>query len=418
MTTSAELPTTLGHSAPNPYCATGLPRRRLRPPLANCADPTPFYRGGDWARSPLRIADPGALIVALPPMLGFVPQRSLVVAVLRAGLPPGVRPVIDAVARFDLEPPGGRRAMAAGIAQCLSQICAAEQAEEVLAVVVDDRVAEPGPPGAAHPRREARAVSHSALIAALDKRLATHEVLLAGAWAVPAIDGGEHWWPLLGGPDGGILPDPAESPVALASVLDGRPVHASRTAMTAVLAPDRALCEQVAAHLGAALERTRDRYVRAVRHGELDGFHRALLENVLWQIAHTAAGALPEPPDIAELVGALREPVVRGALYALAFTDHAAAAERLWIRMVQALPGPDRADAAALLGYGAYVRGDGPFAGMALDVALTADPCHSMAGLLESGLRSGMRPEPLRRVGRSGHTMAADLGIDLGPLVR
>ncbi|WP_194814327.1 DUF4192 domain-containing protein [Nocardia sp. XZ_19_385] len=417
MTTSAELPTTLGHSAPNPYCASGLPRRRIRPPLANCSDPTPFYRGGNWARSPLRIDDPGELIVAMPPMLGFVPERSLVVAVLRAGMPPGMSPVIDAVARFDLEPPGGRRGMAARIAQCLSHICAAEQADEVLAVVVDDRAAAPGPPEA-HPRRVARAALHTALVAALDKRLATHEVMLAGAWGVPAIDVGEHWWPLLGGPGGGVLPDPAKSSVALASVLDGRPIHASRAELTAVLAPDPELCERVAAHLDGAFERARDRYVRAMRHGELDGYHRSLLENVLWQIAHTASGALPEPPEIAELVGALREPVVRGTLYALAYTDHAAAAERLWVRMVRALPGPDRADAATLLGYGAYVRGDGPFAGMALDVALAADPFHSMAGLLESGLRSGMRPGPLRRVGRSGHEMAADLGIDLGPLIR
>ncbi|MBP2190408.1 DUF4192 domain-containing protein [Nocardia goodfellowii] len=417
MTTSAELPSTLGHSAPNPYCATGLPRRRARTPLANCSDPSPFYRGGDWARSPLRIDDPGELIVALPPMLGFVPERSLVVAVLRAGLAPGISPVIDAVVRFDLEPPGGRRGMAARVAECLSRICAAEHAEEVLVVVVDDRMAEPGP-REAHPRQVARAKSHTALVAALDKRLATHEVMLAGAWAVPAIDTGEHWWPLLGGPDGGVLPDPANSPVALASVLDGRPIHPSRTELTAVLAPEPELCRRVAAHLDGASERVRDRYVRAVRHGELDTYHRGLLEHVLWQIAHTASGTLPEAPEIAELVGALREPVVRGALYALAYTDHDAAAERLWVRMVRALPGPDRADAATLLGYGAYVRGDGPFAGVALDVALAADPAHNMAGLLESGLRSGMRPEPLRRVGRSGHAIAADLGIDLGPLVR
>ncbi|MEV0246230.1 DUF4192 domain-containing protein [Nocardia sp. NPDC050712] len=411
MTTSAELPATLGHGAPNPYCGTGLPRRRVRPAPA-CADPTPFYRGGEWARSPLCIADPGELIVALPPMLGFVPERSLVVAVLRAGLPPGSGPVIDALARFDLDPPGGRGGLAARIAQCLSRICAAEQAEEVLVVVVDEGAAQPGPPD---PRCVARQV---ALVTALDKRLATHEILLAGAWAVPAIDTGEHWWPLLGGPGGGVLPDPGKSAVALASVLDGRPIHSSRAQLTAVLAPDPELCALVAAELGGAFERGRDRYVRAVRHGELDSYHRGLLERVLWEVAHTAAGSLPEAAAIAELVGALREPPVRGALYALAYTDHAAAAERLWVRMVRGLTGPDRADAAALLGYGAYVRGDGPFAGMALDAALEADPCHCMAGLLESGLRSGMRPGPLRRVGRSGHSIAADLGIALGPLVR
>ncbi|MEU8898092.1 DUF4192 domain-containing protein [Nocardia sp. NPDC048505] len=415
MTTSAELPATLGHGAPNPYCAVGLPRRRPRPPAPHCADPTPFYRGGEWARSPLRIADPGELIVALPPMLGFVPQRSLVAAVLRAAAPPGSAPVIDAVARFDLEPAGGPPARAGQIAACLARICAAEQAEEVLVVVVDEQAArpEPGPP-----RRPAPDTPHAALVAALDKRLAAQEILLAGAWAVPAIDAGEHWWPLLGGPGGGVLPDPGQSSIALASVLDGRPIHGSRAELTAVLDLDPALCAPVAVHLEGASERARERYARAVRHGEVDSYHRALLEGVLWQVAHAAVGSLPGPAELAELVGALREPMVRGALYALAYTDQAAAAERLWVRLVRALPGAERAHPAALLGYGAYVRGDGPFAGMALDVALAADPRHSMAGLLEAGLRSGMRPGPLRRVGRSGHAMAADLGIDLGPLVR
>ncbi|MFC9896342.1 DUF4192 domain-containing protein [Nocardia sp. NPDC127579] len=410
MTTSAERPADLGHSAPNPYCATGLPLR-TRPAPANCAAPTPFYRGGSWTRSPLRIDEPGALIAALPSMLGFVPQRSLVVAVLRAGQPPDTGPLIDAMARFDLEPPSGRGGMAVRIADCLARICAAEQSRDVLAVLVDDRAA----PGPQAPRRADR---HTALIAALGTLLTTHEIRLAGAWAVPAIGAGEHWWPLLGAPGGGVLPDPAHSSMALASVLDGRPIHGSRAELTALLAPDPDLCARVAAHLADTGEHGRDRYIRAVRHDDLDGYHRGLLEMVLWQIAHTASGALPEPRAIAELVGALREPPVRGSLYALAYTDHAAAAERLWLRMVRALPGPERADAATLLGYGAYVRGDGPFAGMALDAALAADPDHTMAELLETGLRSGMRPGPLRRVGRSGHTIAADLGIDLGPLVR
>ncbi|MGW0252384.1 DUF4192 domain-containing protein [Nocardia goodfellowii] len=359
------------------------------------------------------IASRGELITAIPSLLGFVPHRSLVAVVLDSAVPPDRRPVIAAVARFDLQSPGGDPAMAGPIADRLGRIGAAEQAEAVLAVIVDDRMSEPGPPPNHH---NTLATGHTELITELDKHLATHELLLAGAWAVSAIEAGVPWWPLLGRPGGGVLPEPSESMVAFARVLDGRPIHRSRAELSAVLLPDRALAAQVAACLAEAAERSRQRYVRAVRHGELDRYHRGLLEQVLWQVAHTASGALPQPPEIAELVGALREPPVRGALYALAYTEHAAAAERLWVRMVQALPGPQRADAATLLGYSAYVRGDGPFAGMALDAALAADPAHSMAALLESGLRSGMRPGPLRRVGRAGHAMAADLGIDLGPL--
>ncbi|MCP2298043.1 protein of unknown function (DUF4192) [Nocardia amikacinitolerans] len=124
-------------------------------------------------------------------------------------------------------------------------------------------------------------------------------------------------------------------------------------------------------------------------------------------------------PEIAEVVAALRDRVVRDAMFALAASDHAAAAERLWLTLVRGLPsGRDRAEVAALLGYSAYFRGDGPFAGIALEAALEADPGNAMAILLETSLRAGMRPEQLRRLARSGYDAAAWLGVDLGPVVR
>ncbi|MEV0246891.1 DUF4192 domain-containing protein [Nocardia sp. NPDC050712] len=361
-----------------------------------------------------RIDHTGDLIAAIPAMLGFIPQRSLVIAVIRTRTSPETTPIIDAVARYDLEPPGGRQRLAARIAQSLGQICAAEHAESVLAVIIDDRLAGPKPQEPHRPW----AARYTALIKALDKSLATHEVLLGGAWAVAAIAGNELWWALLGGTDGGVLPDPGESLLAIASEIDGRRIHRSRAELSAGLDVEPDLSARVAVELDAAIARCQDRFNRAQRHGEIAGYHRALVEYVLWQVAHTSAGEPPGARAIAELVPALREPVVRGALFALAYTEHAEATERLWLSMVRALPGVERADAAALLGYSAYARGDGPYAGMAFDAALLVDPGHKMTGLLESGLRAGMRPGPLRRVARSAHEMAADLGIDLGPLVR
>ncbi|MEV0764135.1 DUF4192 domain-containing protein [Nocardia sp. NPDC050435] len=358
----------------------------------------------------LRIASRGELITAIPPLLGFVPHRSLVAVVLRKAEPPGPSPIIASVARFDLDPPAGGPATAEPIAAVLARMCAAEQAAAVLAVAVDDRAVEP--PSTPN-EFNARAAE---LIGELDKRLAPHEVLLAGAWAVSTIEAGVHWWPLLDRPGEGVLPDPGESVIAFAHVLDGRPIHASRTNLSAILAPDPSLAAQVAACLAETTERARQRCERAVRHGELDAYHRTLLEQVLWQVAHTAAGEVAPPAAIAELVAALRVPIVRGALFALAYTEHAAAAEQLWVRTVQGLPGPERADAATLLGFGAYVRGAGTFAGMALDAALAADPRQNMASMLEFALRSGMRTGALRRIGSAGHAMAADLGIDLGLL--
>ncbi|MEV6276696.1 DUF4192 domain-containing protein [Nocardia sp. NPDC051832] len=361
----------------------------------------------------LHITDPAELISSIPALLGFVPHRSLVVAAVRPGSA-DASPTLSSVVRFNLKPTGDQREQLRAIALNVARICTADQADRVLAVVIDDRLGVPDP---AEPPHHWTA-QYSILASALDSSLAVHEVLLAGAWAVPATDGDQLWWSLLTRPDGGVVPDPGVSSIAMARALDGRPIYRSRADLESLLYPNLVQAEVVSVELAAAERRRQARYLRALRHNELAGYHRALLEMVLWRIADVACGEIPSPAAIAELVGALREPTVRGTLYALPYTTYAGPAEQLWLRMVQALPGAERADAAAVLGFSAYVRGDGPFAGMAFDAALAVEPSHFMAGQLETGLRTGMRPGPLRRVARSGHDVATDLGVDLGPLRR
>lgn len=45
---------------------------------------------------------------------------------------------------------------------------------------------------------------------------------------------------------------------------------------------------------------------------------------------------------------------------------------------------------------GAYLRGNGPLASVALDAALTADQTYSLAGLVRIALDAGIRPEQFR----------------------
>jgi hypothetical protein len=71
--------------------------------------------------------------------------------------------------------------------------------------------------------------------------------------------------------------------------------------------------------------------------------------------------------------------------------------------------------AATLLGYTAYLRGDGPLAGVALEAAVAADPRHTTARLLETALRTGVRPHSLRELATIGRERAEALGIDLDP---
>ncbi|MFC9433358.1 DUF4192 domain-containing protein [Nocardia sp. NPDC057030] len=376
-----------------------------------CADQAPPF-DADAPDCAVCVDEPGEVIAAVPAMIGFPPERSLVVLVLRSS-GRGTGSIIDAVVRFDLDQDGGRRRLRAGmVAQCVLQICAHDDIAEVLVVVVDDRAVEA--PRRSETGERCGTGRFEVLIDALDRRLATHEIALTGAWAVRAIEPEQHWWSLLGPDREGTLPDPSASSVALSHVLDGRQIRGSRAELTALVAEDVEVRDQVAAILDGALSVARDRYARAVRRGDPSDYSRQALDYVLWQIANTESGVQLMVPELAELAAALRDRAVRDAMFALAVGDHAVAAEGLWAALTRALTGRDRAEAASLLGYSAYVRGDGPLAGIALEAALDADPDHPLATLLEASLMVGMRPDQLRRLARSGYDTAADLGIDLG----
>ncbi|WP_245745684.1 DUF4192 domain-containing protein [Nocardia altamirensis] len=379
-----------------------------------CADQAPVFGAAEAPDCAVHVDDPGELIAAVPAMIGFTPERSLVVLVLRASVDIEDRAVVDAVLRFDLDQEDGQRRLRAGtVARCVAQVCAHDDVAEVLAVVVDDRAVESD-------RRPADIGERcgtgrfEVLIDAIGRRLATQDIALAGAWAVRDIDPDERWWTLFGANRRGTVPDPASSAVALSHVLDGRRIRGTRAELTALVRVDVELQKQVAALLDSALSVARDRYARAVRHGDPISYSRQALEYVLWQIANTESDVDLMAPELAELAAALRDRSVRDAMFALAVGEHAEAAEALWATLTRALSGGDRAEAAALLGYSAYARGDGPMAGIALEAALDAEPDHPLALLLDASLNLGMRPEQLRRLARSGYHAAADLGIDLG----
>ncbi|WP_036527612.1 DUF4192 domain-containing protein [Nocardia sp. CNY236] len=353
--------------------------------------------------------DPGELICAVPAMLGFTPQRSIVVFVLRRRGAAGAQ--VYSVVRFDLDSTDDHSARAEMVATAVARICAQTFAVDVFAVLVDDRMFGPRP---ADPDcRGGADDGQGALGGALGDRLATFGVELGAVWAIRMIAGGQRWWTLLGSDRHGVLPDPAASPVALLQVLDGRPLRGSRAELTSAVSVDPQACAEVADHLRAALDLAGEQYARAAREGDPRGYVGQALDYVLWQVATVASGATPTPPELAKLAATLRVRAVRDAMFALAVGEHAGAAEQLWGTLTRALSGTDRADAAVLLAYSAYVRGDGPLAGIALEAALAADSGHSMAGLLDAARRVGMHPRQLRRLARSGYRIAGSVGVDL-----
>ncbi|MFJ4649869.1 DUF4192 domain-containing protein [Nocardia sp. NPDC088792] len=369
-------------------------------------EPTPSNEPDETTEPEPRLRKPGDLIAAVPALLGFIPVRSLVVTVLRPE--PGVplRAAVDFMTRMDLD--GNGRAATAELIDRIAQICVAHNALAVLALIIDDRATAPK---SGH--RGVRGRKHRDLLAAIEHRLDAEAIPLAGAWAVAEIGPDLPWWSLTGPPRDGRQPDPATSEVALRQVLEGRLLRASREELAALVAPDPSLQSEMRPLLKAVGSTASGRFAEALRRDDADSYTRTTLRQVLRHVAKLESGIEPDPPALAELAVALRDSSVRDVMFALTPGPHAAAAEALWSRLTRALPDPDRAEAAALLAYCAYVRGDGPFTGVALEAALSADPEHRMAILLDAGLQTGMRPERLSRLADSGREAALDLGIDL-----
>ncbi|WP_107985436.1 DUF4192 domain-containing protein [Rhodococcus sp. OK519] len=346
----------------------------------------------------VRVSEPGDLISAVPALLGFHPHRSLV-AICLTGTSVG------AVMRHDLRL--GEAALMRVVLEQFTAVAVREGADRILIVMVDDRL--PDRPEARHLER------HAEIVTAFGDLLEQSGIGIAATHLAARIEAGAPWTDLSGAV-GGRLPDPTASRVALAQVLGGRAIRASREELEAVLAPvPAAEQERIAVLIDDARERESCGEMMARNAADPTSVDRQGLERVLARIAQTASGENAAPEEYAELVLALESPRVRDALLALSIGEHADAAEQLWIALSRALPDPERAEPLALLGFSAYVRGDGPMAGVALYEALAADPCHRLANLLDDALQSGIRPDVLRELADVGHETATELGVRLPP---
>lgn len=128
-----------------------------------------------------------------------------------------------------------------------------------------------------------------------------------------------------------------------------------------------------------------------------------------------ASGKPLTDAELATLAYGLTDLTVRDTLYGLAIGDAADSAESLWMQLSRDLPEPWRAESLTLLAFFAYARGDGPLAGVALEQALRIDPTHRMAGMLDTALQSGMRPQQIRQLALTSYRLAERVGVELPP---
>jgi hypothetical protein len=331
---------------------------------------------------------PGALIGALPAVLGFVPENSLVLVSLDDG-------ELGSVLRVDLS-----EELVDGVGE-LAEIAAAAAPEAAIAVIVDAEGAHC--PGCNEEYRQ--------LCAVLTEALSQHDIVLWAAHVVDRVALGGRWHCVDGCGASGAVDDPSASPLAAAAVLDGRRLYRRRADLQAVIAvDDRAHSAELAI---AVTQQVAAR--EAAHRADPAGRTRRDVENAMAAAARVAGGQSLSDAELAELGCALSDPQVRDTLYALAVGESAGEAESLWAVLARTLPLPWRVEALVLLAFSAYARGDGPLAGVSLAAALRCAPDHRMASMLDMALQSGLRPEQIRELAGTGYRLAKRLGVRLPP---
>lgn len=321
---------------------------------------------------------PGVLIAALPAVLGFVPEKSLVLVTIERG-------ALGCVMRVDLsdELP----------VEHIAEVAASARPDAAIVVVVDEQGVN------------CRLCNdeYRELAGELATALAGQGIELLAAHVVDRVAAGGRWHCADGCGSAGVIEDPSASPLAAAAVLDGRRLYARRAELQDVIAvSDPARAAALAA---------------VIRHdgSRTDAKARRDVEAAIDAAAKVADGDDLPDATLARLAAALTDTTVRDTLYALAVGESAGQAESLWAELSRRLPEPWRVEALVLLAYSAYVRGDGPLAGVSLEAALRCDATHRMAAMLDTALQSGMRPEQIRELAATGFRLADRLGVQLPP---
>ncbi|PPK62204.1 DUF4192 domain-containing protein [Actinokineospora auranticolor] len=329
------------------------------------------------------------LIAAIPYLLGYHPDNSVIALTLRG---PGPVPSLGPVIRADLPAPPDYEAGAAHLA-----MVAVEHDVGAAILVVVGRGGEP------LPHREFADMARA--------ELAASGITVPRALWTASVKAGEPWR-CYDDLDGGVVPDPDCSEIAAQYTVAGVVKYPSRQAMADTLAPDPAAdlerrAEMIDQLLSEELDDpTSDEDLFSHVESAVDAFHETAVSSTLDGLSRGARSQAPHSPDyrepglsderIARLALALGREGVRDRCLAFAMTAKDAAAARLWTRMVRAVPEPERAEPACLLAVSAYLAGNGILAHIALEISSTAQPGHVLSSLLVSAAHHGMPPDDLR----------------------
>jgi hypothetical protein len=325
----------------------------------------------------IRVGSPADLLASIPAVLGFHPTDSLVLMAHDE-----LTDELGAMARLDFtaDPDGLPDPECTGAIRDAGRMLRQQGVDRVLIAAVT--------PGYPPDRLPELAIALERLLGPAD----ADDIDVVDVFLLPRIGVGRRWTCRHG--VAGRVADPETCAAAIAALVAGRMVHASRAEMVAELAETGS---------GVGARACRGATPRSVPDAQL------LAELV-------AAVTVDDPiPDaaLARLGGALLRIPVRDAAMGLAAGERAITARSGFAALARGLRGTPRAAAATLAAALAYLRGDGPAVGIALAAALDADPRYRAARLLSQAFDAGLRPDEMVGLADIGLDQAAELGVPL-----
>jgi hypothetical protein len=305
----------------------------------------------------IRAGSPTALLAVVPHLLGFVPDRSLVVI---GTAPPRDR--IRVTLRYDLpDPPEAD--LAADRAAHAAGVLGAQRLRAAVAVGY-------GPEALVMP------VAGALLDAAHLAGITLHDIL--------RVENARYWSYRCGNeaccPAAGVPFDGSAHPASAAMDDAGMPVLPGRAAVAARVAPLGGITAEATRRATRRAEQHAAALVRKVRKSARAGAARQLiaaegLSAVGSMIAtYRAGGRFGTDYQIAWMTVALRDLRVRDDAWARMDPAHAGDHLRLWMDVTRRAQPGHVAASAALLAFVAWQSGDGALANVALDRALADDP--------------------------------------------
>lgn len=348
-------------------------------------------------RPSVRLTSTSDVFAAIPHLLGFVPDRSLVLIFIgNDPLRPNRAEVVMRTALDDV----GRDPVA--LARQVTQ----RVLDRPMAGVVGLAVCPPSPGnGSALPYRTG--------LLALTRAIQQHGLRVDEIAHVPDFTAGATWQSYLAEERAGRLPDPFATPLAATAVAEGLVTARSRDDLAAAFTPaDAAVRARLAPLIVSALEQSRaDRAKPDIARERL-----ARAENA---ITAAAAATLPaEDHEIADLIATFSCEPFRSALFDDRSTQLLHGVKALTTYLWRFAPEPCASNLTAIAGLHAYMLGGGATARIAADAGTARLP---LLSLLREVLELQLHPDELKSVVRNaGAQTRADLdafGSPEGPCV-